>query len=121
MILLDGNALSSLEIDLSVTSAGTGGIGAPLPARLGLRQTRWRSNPSGRHRLDHLLKRVKVESNYTQLAAGGPFRRCPHRTAAQKPKAGFRLFGSPPGGPATAKRLATKGDQSIPVQFGQFS
>lgn len=84
MILLDGNEVSSLEIDLSVTSAGTGGIGAPLPARLGLRRQRWRSNPSRRQGLNYPLKRVKVESNYTQLAAGGPFRRCPPVTMAQK-------------------------------------
>lgn len=62
--------MSSLEIDLSVTSAGTGGR-VPL-SRLG-----WDTdgNPSGRRGLNYPLKRVKAESNYTQLAAGGLFRR----------------------------------------------
>lgn len=113
--------MSSLEIDLSVTSAGTGGIGAPLPARLGLRQQPWRSNPSGRQWLNHPLKRVKVESNYTQLAAGGPFRHCPPVTAAQKTKAGFRLFGSPPAGPATAERLATRQQKVTKVFQSSFA
>lgn len=121
MILLDGNKVSSLEIDLSVTSAGTGGIGARLPAQLGLRQQRWRSNPSGRHWLNHPLERVKVESNYTQLAAGAPFRRCPPVTTARKTKARFRLFGSPPAGPATAERLATRQQKVTKVFQSSFA
>lgn len=124
MILLDGNKVSSLEIDLSVTSAGTGGIGARLPAQLGLRQQQWRSNPSGRHWLNHPLERVKVESNYTPVSSRRTVSPLSARNhgAENKSRVPFVWVTAGRSSHRQVPRYeATKGDQSIPVQFRQFS